>query len=94
MNEKDAKIKYCPFKFSNSDLNFPSGWNCDGSACMAWEWFYTTYQSKSNPDLVISENQFKAKIQRDEEEKSRWERQTPQGDCGMKPKELECNGGF
>ena len=91
----EAKQKYCPFKLSGSVLQYGIGEHyCEGSNCMAWEWFAPTFrQIKDAPKYFQNEiGQVVASVPSGYEEC--FEKMPPQGDCGMKPKDLYCNGGY
>lgn len=82
MLESDAKTKMCPFKMMGSWMpgsrDSELGMWCEGSACMAWEEWREVVRDKDGKPFYPSTYAPK---------------DPPEGDCGMKPPELNCGYG-
>ena len=85
MIEKEAHQKLCPI-MTRTLGSEPGPVYCQGSDCIAWDWFSTCYErikdgiKFSSPPMGSDPDEYK-ELPR-------------QGDCGMKPPPLECSGGF
>lgn len=81
MLEADAKNKLCPMAMSDFALDkFEGGlMNCQGSNCMAWEWFADTYEEDGVPGVVLS------RIPRGRNPNG-YTKLPPHGACGIKSK--------
>jgi len=81
MMEANAKSKLCPFKMSGAVVGEAHGYNCEGSGCMGWDWYATTYKNKETGSVVGNLNGL---------DKDKYEVMPQQGGCGMKPPEEIC----